>query len=56
MGLGILQVLEEMKRRLHAVESQKKVKIKNSSNGQKLITEREDATAFPKIWMDNLEY
>lgn len=55
MGRGILQGLEEMKRRLHAVENQK-VKIKKSSNGQKLITEREDATAFPKIWMDDLEY
>lgn len=55
MGQGILQVLEEMKRQLHAMEKQNKVKIKKSLESQALIVEREDPAAFPQIWMDDLQ-
>lgn len=52
MGRGILQGLEEMKRQLHAVEKQNKVKIlEKSLESHGLIVEREDPAAFPKIWM-----
>lgn len=56
MGRGILQVLGEMKRQLHAVEKQNNVTItKQSSESQVLMVEREDPAAFPKIWMDDLQ-
>lgn len=56
MGRGILQGLEEMKRQLHAVEKQNKVKmLKKHLESQGLIEEREDLAAFPKIWMDDLQ-
>lgn len=49
MGRGILQVLEEMKRQLHAVEKTEQGEKKSFLKSQALILEREDFPAFPKI-------